>query len=90
MKVEGGLTYAIDFEAAFIDDMNPTILSDFNTLVQPYLKGTKNLPIYNSEKRMIDGTWAAMPKITKVFTKLSKSWIGPKDMQYCYKLKWRV
>ena len=89
MKVDGGLTYAIEFEAAFIDDMNPTILSDFNTLISPYLKGTKNLPIYNSDKRMIDGTWATIPKITKVFTERNKTWNGPKNMQYCYKLKWR-
>ena len=33
MKTEGGLTYAVEFEAAFVDDMNPTILGDFYKLV---------------------------------------------------------
>lgn len=32
-----GLTFTVNFEAAFIEDMNPLILSQFNSLMQPYL-----------------------------------------------------
>lgn len=91
LKVDGGLTYAVDFEAAFIDDMNPTILSDFNTIVSPYVDRYKNnLPIYNTAKNMIDGRWACIPLISKVLKNKNKTWNGPNDMQYAYKLKWRV
>lgn len=89
MKVEGGLRYAVDFEAAFIDDMNPTILADFNQLVMPYTDNTKDLPVYNQSKRMIDGSWAKMPIISRVSNEV-KSWNGPSTMKYSYKLKWRV
>ena len=52
MKEDGGLTYAIEFEAAFVDDMNPTIITDFNQLVYDYVANTEDLPIYNIEKRI--------------------------------------
>lgn len=92
MKVEGGLTYAIDFEAAFIDDMNPLILTDFNRLVAPYAdrRYKTDLPIYNIEKGMIDGRWANLPIIVKQINSRSSTWNGPDNMEYCYKLKWRV
>ena len=89
MKIEGGLTYAVEFEAAFVDDMNPMILSDFNSLVyDKYKDKTVDLPIYNVEKRMIDGSWATIPMISKVKTS-DINWNGPKNMKYIYKLKWR-
>lgn len=33
-----GLTFTVSFEAAFIEDMNPMILNQFNSLMRPYLK----------------------------------------------------
>lgn len=89
MKTEGGLTYAVEFEAAFVDDMNPMILTDFNSLVyDSYYNITEDLPFYNVEKRMIDGSWATIPMIAKVDTN-KVPWNGPKDMRHTYKLKWR-
>ena len=88
MKVEGGLTYSVEFEAAFVEDMNPTILTDFNQLVYPYIENTEELPIYDTKNRMINGEWARMPVITKV-PKNNKIWNGPKTMSHSYKLKWR-
>lgn len=99
MKTEGGLRYAIDFEAAFIDDMNPTILSDFNELIYSYhpnvKDSTKDLPIYNSNTRMIDGRWATTPIIVKEKTRndnnvAKANWGGPSTMKHTYKLKWRI
>lgn len=89
MKADGGLRYSVNFEAAFVEDMNPSILTDFNQLVYEYKSNTKDLPIYNQNKKMIDGSWATIPMISKVMTKNSKSWIGPNDMKHIYKLKWR-
>lgn len=90
VKVEGGLRYAIEFEAAFVDDMNPTIILDFAYLVNSYRTraGAQELPIYNSSKRMIDGSWASMPYVVKVPITNDKTWNGPSNMQYRYKLKW--
>ena len=90
IKPDGGLRYAIDFEAAFIDDMNPTILTDFNQLVYPYITNTRDLPLYNTEKRMIDGRWATMPIISKVEKSRNTIWNGPSTMNHTYKLKWRI
>lgn len=88
MKPDGGLTYAVDFEAAFVDDMNPTILTDFNTIVSPYMGNTSVLPVYNTKKRMIDGRWASIPYVAKV--KKGSNWNGPNSMKHSYKLKWRI
>ena len=102
MKTDGGLTYAVEFEAAFVDDMNPIILKDFNSLVYKYKDSTSALPVYNADKRMIDGSWATIPIIAKnditdgylemensEGKKVKVPWNGPKNMKHIYKLKWR-
>ena len=88
-KVEGGLRYAVEFEAAFVEDLNPSILTDFNELTYDYVKNTKDLPVFNKNTKMIDGTWATMPIITKVNKDKNPQWNGPDNMKYIYKLKWR-
>lgn len=90
MKTEGGLTLAVEFEAAFIEDMNPTILMDFNSLVAPYIKNTSSFPLYNTRTKMVDGRWAKMPLISKVVVKNDSTWNGPTTMNHTYKLKWRI
>lgn len=92
MNNDGGLKYALEFEAAFIDDLNPTILTDFNQIVSPYISGTKDMPIYNKNVKAIDGAWATIPVIAKVNKKDIRSiaWNAPKTMNHVYKLKWRV
>ncbi len=89
LKVDGGLQYSVSFEAAFVEDMNPSILVDFNQLVYDYRNNTVDLPIYNKKKRMIDGSWATIPMVSKVLTKSDSTWNGPKSMNHTYKLKWR-
>ena len=90
MKIEGGITYAVEFEAAFVDDMNPTILTDFNSLVyDKYKDSTVDLPIYDTNTRSINGEWATIPMISKVPKEKNSSWNGPKTMNHIYKLKWR-
>lgn len=89
LKDDGGLTYAVEFEAAFIEDMNPMILTDFNHVVSEYIKNKPTLaPVYDSEKGIIDNSWVSMPVIYKVRNN-NKNWLGPKTMKYTYKLKWR-
>lgn len=47
---DNGLSYTIDFNAAFVEDMDPQILSDFNKLALPYFNSTDckyNMDAYN-------------------------------------------
>mgnify|MGYP004607961261 CR=1 FL=1 len=45
---DGGISYTIDFNAAFFDDMNPAILSDFNKLSLSYYRSLPyRIDIYN-------------------------------------------
>lgn len=45
---DGGISYTIDFNAAFFDDMNPEILSDFNKTSISYFKSLPyTIDIYN-------------------------------------------
>lgn len=94
VKTEGGLSYSIEFEAAFVEDMNPSILTDFNSLVFDKAKTLQPLPLYNTDKRMMDGRWASLPVVTKILVNdpdPSKKidWLGPKKMNHIYKLRWR-
>ena len=97
MKVEGGLTYNVEFQAAFIDDQNPLTISDFNKLVIGNTTSSsrdQNLPIYNDSLNMVDGRWAKNPVIIKRMKDggfySPGAYLGPKDMQYEYKLQWRI
>lgn len=77
---EDKLKFSVDFNATFVEDSNPVILSEFNMLCNKY-SSSSNLPIYNTEKKMIDGTWARMPYITYDRKNI--------DNKPVYKLKWR-
>ena len=74
------LKFSVDFNATFIEDSNPTILSEFNILCRRYNSGS-TLPIYNTQKKMIDGDWASMPYI---ITSTNNA-----EGRKVYKLKWR-
>ena len=39
---QDGLTFSIDFKAAFMEDMDPRILSEFNELMSPLIKNKNN------------------------------------------------
>lgn len=90
LKADNGITYSVEFEAAFVDDMNPTILRDFNKLVEPYISKTVDFPLYNKEKRMMDNRYATMPVIMKVLRENNPTWNGPDAMNHAYELRWRL
>lgn len=46
-EFDGGITFSVDFKAAFIDDMDPLILNDFNNLTAPLCNGKPDIPIYD-------------------------------------------
>jgi hypothetical protein len=48
VQFDNGLSYSIDFNAAFVEDMNPDILIDFNYLYYEFWKTKKhNINIYD-------------------------------------------
>lgn len=77
---EDKIKFSVDFNATFVEDSNPVILSEFNIISKRYNAGS-NLPIYNTSKKMIDGSWASMPYITYDSNNI--------DNKKVYKLKWR-
>lgn len=81
---ENKLKFTVDFNATFVEDSNPVILSEFNKLVSGYTGTT--LPIYNSAIKHIDGRWAKMPYID--YDKNTKDKII--NTRAMYKLKWRL
>ena len=80
---DDGISYNINAKAAFVEDMNPLILRDFNALTEDYRKRktTKDVPLYNIEYGQGDfkGVKAAYIK-----TDIDRNTLKPK-----YKLKWR-
>lgn len=52
---DNGLSYSVDFNAAFVEDMNPLILSDFNHLSYEYWKSKKNfIDVYDFRYDKVD------------------------------------
>lgn len=47
-----GLTYSVDFKAAWVDDMKPSIIQEFNNKMRPLVSGKTLLPIHelNSDR----------------------------------------
>lgn len=83
LPAQGNLSFTVPFKATFIEDMDPTILSDFNILVSPvYNKYRKNINIYDNNTGTINPTWANVPYIVH-----TESDFGPNGT--AYKLKWR-
>ena len=80
MEFSSGLSYSIDCRAAFFDDMDPLILSDFNALTSNYRNtvATSESPIYKDNE--LNGE---RPKSAYI----KQSTVGGKKV---YKLKWRV
>lgn len=78
----GGLSYSIDFHASFVEDMDPSILYDFNELVNPFLPSSKDIPIYDKQLQGINGDWVKMPYIKYI----GHTALDPYPQ---YKLKWR-
>lgn len=92
VKPDGGLRYTIQFEGQFVDDSNPMILQNFNRIIVENMQvPEKELPIYNSNLEMIEGSWARLPFVTMKRKDSYKAgvWLGPSTMQYDYKLRWR-
>lgn len=82
-QYDEGLSLSISFKAAFFDDMDPLILSDFNSLgYDNWTNGLYDIPIYNQGLHRVDTRTCTAARI---FVKKSLSHPGG----YKYLLKWR-
>ena len=77
---DGPLKLSVSFKCQWVEDMDPTILADFNLLTAKQVNKYKmDIPIYNSTSEMANGTWCNIPYIAK----------GTRNGRSIYKLKWR-
>ena len=87
-----GLSFSINFKAAFYEDMKPEILFDFNNLSKPVFDNCKyRIDIYNDIMMRHDGRAAKAALVYKVTSKNN-----PNDARaqqnpngYYYKLVWK-
>ena len=80
---DNGITYNIDFQAAFYEDMIPDIIGDFNALSYNYYASQPyRIDIYNERLGISDGRPARAAIVVREDSNLSPA-------GYVYKLKWR-
>ena len=80
---DNGISYTINFKAAFFEDMRPDIIADFNNLTKDYFRSQKyDIDIYNSVLGRVDNRPTTAAYVEKVESKISPT-------GFVYKLKWR-
>ena len=82
-SMTNGLRFSVNFHSIFVDDMDPTILAEFNQISLPNGQvPTKSeiLPLYDFEIGRISGEWAKAPFV--VIDRNTRT-------NLIYKLKWR-
>lgn len=82
-QFDSGVTYTVDFEAAFYDDMEPEIIEDFNDLSKPYYDSLPyRIDVYNDVLDMVDTRPAMAAYVERVPNAYS-------PYGYVYKLFWK-
>ena len=78
-----GLSYTINFKAAFYEDMRPDIIADFNALSLPYYNTQPyQIDVHNTILDRVDNRPAKAAYIEKVQSNISPN-------GFVYKLRWR-
>ena len=86
---DNGLTFSVDFKAAFYEDMKPDILADFNKLSKTVYNQQKyQLSPYNPQLDHADMRPAGAAFVYKVKNTGQKNYTYS-PTGYVYKLKWR-
>lgn len=82
-----GIKYGIDMKAAFVDDMDPLIIRDFNLLAKPYVQSYSNnevVSVYDYENLKTNLTPVTCPVIERTTARATMS---NRSENYVYKLK---
>ena len=53
----------VGWKGHFVRDMDPIIISQFNSLVESHIVNKRELPLFNQDTLRFDGRWASMPYI---------------------------
>lgn len=78
--MEGPIRFSVSFASQWVEDMEPTILADFNQVVATKKnQHHKDIPIYKSETA--NGEWCNVPYIVRQHSELNNRTV--------FKLKWR-
>lgn len=87
VNFQDGLTFNINFKAAFYEDMRPEILEDFNAISKVVYDRCKyRIDIYNDVLHRMDGRSAKAALVTRV-TGGKRAEINPNG--YYFKLNWK-
>lgn len=94
---DNGLSYSINFKAAFYEDMKPEIIADFNNLSKPLYDACRyQIDVYNPATDNVDHRPARAAYIEQIFNtskrdvNVKKSIIANNSPSgYIYKLRWR-
>lgn len=92
LRADGGLKLSVDMRAAFIFDMDPRILMNFNSLIDSTGVSKTKVKLYDQSNWHMNDTWAGSPYITKYSLASHNTknlWNAPSNMGYQYKLEWR-
>lgn len=66
VNLDGELSFSISFKAQFVYDMDPRILVDLNRITYSYRQGMRDLPLFNTDRKLPEGTWASCPYIVHI------------------------
>lgn len=73
-----GLKLVVPFKATYIEDMDPIILGEFNSLVKNVVPKNPMMNMYDPEIGAVNGEWPSIPYITRDKGSITK-----------YNLRWR-
>ena len=77
---DGSIKIPVSFKAQWIEDMDPSILADFNYIVDNQKnKYSSDVPIYNSYTGTVNGRWCVTPYVVS----------SSRNGRRVYKLRWR-
>jgi len=81
---------SLGFHGFDVDDSNPAILGEFNSLVGKYLNGTKEAMTMLYSHGGVNNDWAWLPYVTRNMDARSKRRApkGSENTNYDYRLKW--
>lgn len=91
---DNGITFTIDFTGAFIEDMNPLILRDFNLTTDPRRIACKNerMPLYKGKKDankwIVYGSGQGYGQFAKTAYVVGTQYKTGKEQRPFYKLVW--
>jgi hypothetical protein len=77
-----GLKFTVPFKATYVEDSDPIILAEFNSLTNNISTDTTDIPLYDTEIGSVNGEWCTVPYVTRDND-------ASVDEARIYRLRWR-